>query len=85
MANEPNDCEYYYFKAGGKWKYHGKGRFPRPQNDEDWGVVERDEIIRENGSMPGITTRGSDYVIIVIPTDECDVRTAYPRMLKPEE
>lgn len=77
------DCTYLYFKPGGKWKYDGRGLFPRPQTD-GWHEIDRDEIIRENGGMPGIVTRASDYVVIVIPDEACDVRSAYPRMLKPE-
>lgn len=78
-----DDCAYLYFKPGGKWKYGGRGRFPRPQHD-GWHEVDRDEIIRENGGMPGIVSRGADYVVIVMPDEACDVRSAYPRMLKPE-
>jgi hypothetical protein len=78
-----NDCDFYYFKPGGKWKYEGEGRFPRPTHD-GWHEINRDEIIRENGSMPGISSRGSDYVLIVIPRPNCDVRSAYPRMIQPE-
>jgi hypothetical protein len=77
------DCDFLYFKPGGKWKYEGKGRFPKAP-DEGWHELDRDAIIRENDGMPGIISRGSDYVIIVIPRDNCDVRSAYPRMLMPE-
>lgn len=78
-----HDCTYVYFKPSGKWKYDGRGRFPRPQ-DDGWHDVNRDEVMRENGGMPGISSRGSDLVVVIIPDDECNVRSAYPRMLKPE-
>jgi hypothetical protein len=77
------DCDFMYFKPSGKWKYDGAGRFPRPVTD-GWHEVDRDEIIRENGSMPGISGRAADLVVIVTPRDNCDVRSAYPRMLHPE-
>lgn len=78
-----HDCTYLYFKPSGKWKYDGRGRFPRPQ-DDGWHDVNRAEILRENGGMPGISGRAEDLVIVIIPDDECDVRSAYPRMLKTE-
>lgn len=77
-----DDCTYLYFKPGGKWKYEGRGRFPRPVND-GYHVIDRDEIIRENGSMPGISSRADDLVVVIVPDNECDVRSAYPRMLLP--
>lgn len=77
------DCDFLYFKPGGKWKYEGEGRFPRPQAD-GWHEIDRDEIIRENGGMPGISSRASDLIVIVVPRANCDVRSAYPRMLAPE-
>lgn len=78
-----DDCTFLYFKPSGKWKYEGRGRFPSAP-DEGWHEVGRDEIIRENGAMPGITTRGPDLVIVVLPDESCQVRSAYPRMLMPE-
>jgi hypothetical protein len=77
------DCDFHYFKASGKWKYSGEGRFPRPTG-EGWYEVDRDAIIRENGGMPGIISRAEDMVVVVAPRDNCDVQTAYPRMLLPE-
>jgi len=82
--NDDSDCTYLFFKSTGKWKYEGRGRFPRPQS-AGWHEINRDEIIRENGSMPGISSRGSDYIIVIVPDEKCDVPTAYPRMLMPEE
>ncbi len=78
----PYDCTYLFFKPSGKWKYEGRGRFPRPQHD-GWHEIDRAEIMRENGGMPGIMGDGADYIIVVIPDDDCDVRSAYPRMLRP--
>lgn len=81
-----SDATFYYFKPGGKWKYDGRGVFPKPLNPGVYYEVDRDAIIRENGSMPGLVegSRASDFVIIVIPDEDCDVRTAFPRMLHPE-
>lgn len=77
-----DDCTYLYFNPSGKWKYEGRGRFPRPQID-GWHDVNRAEIIRENDGMPGITSSGEDYVIIIVPDENCNVRSSYPRMLQP--
>jgi hypothetical protein len=82
-VGDGTDCEYIFFKPSGKWMYAGRGRFPRPQT-EGYHEIDRDEIIRENGSMPGISTRGSDFIIIINPDEACSVRSAYPRMLQPE-
>jgi hypothetical protein len=82
--NEMNDCTYLYFKSSGKWKYDGRGRFPQnPNPDGSWYEVDRDAIVRENGSMPGISYHGNDIVVVIIPDEDCDVTTAYPRMLLP--
>jgi len=77
-----DDCTFLYFKPSGKWKYDGRGRFPRPQA-EGYHEITRDEIIRENGTMPGISSWANDLIVVVIPDDSCDVRSAYPRMLHP--
>lgn len=77
-----NDCTFLYFKPSGKWKYEGRGKFPHPPG-EDYYDVDRAAIQRENGGMPGISTDGSDLVVIVMPDDACDAPLAYPRMLMP--
>ena len=77
------DCTFLYFKPSGKWKYEGRGRFPRPTAD-GYHTVNRDEIIRENGSMPGVSTTADDLIVVVVPDEGCDVRSAYPRMLLPD-
>lgn len=77
-----DDCTFLYFNPGGKWKYGGRGRFPRPQHD-GFHDVDRAEIIRENGCMPGISGDAQEFVIIMSPDENCNVRSAYPRMLNP--
>lgn len=80
------DCSFYYFKPSGKWKYEGRGRFPRPPERGGYYEVDHDAIRRENGSMPGLT-EGSDakhMTIVVIPDENCAVATSYPRMIKAE-
>lgn len=82
------DCDFFYFKPSGKWKYEGQGRWPRkPEDHEGWWDVDRDSIIRENGGMPGLATgsRAANMVVLVIPRSHCDCPVAYPRMLSPEE
>jgi hypothetical protein len=81
-VTQADDCTYLYFKPGGKWKYDGRGRFPRPQS-EGWHDVDRSEIMRENQGMPGITSDASDLIVVVVPDESCDVRSAYPRLLHP--
>jgi len=78
------DCDFYYFNQSGKWKYEGEGRFPRQQEKDVLRRIDRHEIIRENGSMPGIITRGESYTILVIPRPNCTIDDAWPRMLFPE-
>ena len=82
-----DDCTYLYFKPSGKWKYDGRGRFPRnPNTDKSWYNVDRDAIIRENGSLPGLREgyKAQDLVVVVIPDEDCDCAVAYPRMLLAE-
>lgn len=68
------DCTFLYFKPSGKWKYGGRGVFPR-------GEVTQETIKAENNGMPGITSDGSGYVLIVIPDENCLASFAYPRLL----
>lgn len=71
------DCSFYYFKPGGKWKYEGRGVFPHTLE------VDREAIRNANGGkMPGISSGGEDYVIVVIPDDDSAAAYAYPRMLR---
>lgn len=81
-----DDCTYLYFKHYGKWKYEGRGRFPKPLY-KGWHEVNRTEIMRENGSMPGLVEGydAGDLVVVMIPDEDCDVGSAYPRMLLPYE
>lgn len=80
MSQGRLDCTYTYFKPSGKWYTTGRGRFPR--TDE----VNRDTIIAECGEMPGLheRTRAGEFVVVVVPDDDCDAPLAYPRVLKPE-
>ena len=68
-------AKYLYFTATGKWKYDGEGEsIPTGYV----GVVNHDFLIGLNGGrMPGITTDGKDYTIVII--DE----GTYPRMAIP--
>lgn len=72
------DCTYLYFKPAGRWQHGGRGVFPLDLE------VDRDAIIMANeGKMPGIISFGYDYVVVVIPDEDCDAPYAYPRMLNP--
>lgn len=42
------------------------------------------KLSEKNGSMPGISFRGDDLVVVVIPREHCAVESAYPRMIQPE-
>lgn len=83
-ADDSFDCDFYYFKVGGKWKYEGEGFFPGPVEKGVYYDVDRAAILRANGNrMPGISSLGNDYFILVIPKPHCQQPTAYPRLLKP--
>lgn len=72
------DTTYLYFKPSGKWKYEGRGVFPSTFE------VDRGTIMGANdGKMPGISSNGQDYIIVVLPDDDCSSPYAYPRMLHP--
>jgi hypothetical protein len=73
-----SDTTYLFFKESGKWKYEGRGWFPKT-----W-EVDRETIMAANGGrMPGIMSEGADYVIVVIPDEDSEAEFAYPRMIKP--
>jgi len=78
------DCDFYYFKPGGKWKYHGEGMFPDNDGKEEWYDVNRKTIVDKNKCMPGVVNDVPDLVIVVIPRGGCKARFAYPRMIQPE-
>lgn len=77
------DCDFYYFSPNGKWRYYGEGRFPRP-TDGGWHRVTHDTVYQENKGMPGILGNGKTYILLVIPRENCQVKTAYPRLIFPE-
>lgn len=76
------DCDFYYFKPTGKWKYHGEGMFPDDMNPEP---MTHNRIRYWNKGMPGITSDGRDMMIIMIPRGNCNAQFAYPRFIRNEE
>jgi hypothetical protein len=77
MSTENHDCTYLYFKPGGKWKYAGRGVFPHTLE------VDREAIKHANGGkMPGISSGGEDYIIVLVPDEDSAAAFAYPRMLR---
>ena len=78
-----NDCTFQYFKATGKWGYEGRGVFPRPPAGGGYYEVDRAAIAAANNGMPGISGDATHMFVIVLPDEDCDVNTAFPRMLKP--
>lgn len=81
LLEKKGDCTFLYFKPSGKWKYEGRGRFPRPPIPGKYYEVDRTSIYLENGGFPGINGLADGLTIIVIPDESCDVPTAYPHML----
>lgn len=82
---QKEDCTFLYFKPGGKWVAEGRGFFPRNPNPGKYYEVDRAAILRENdGTSPGLARGVStdEFVIIVIPDDDCPEPASYPRMLK---
>lgn len=69
-------ANFYYFKPSGKWKYEGYGNIP--DTNEVWT---RQQLLDANeGKMPGLSSDGTDLVIIVIPDD--DALHGWPQMKK---
>lgn len=87
MSKQP-DCDFYYFKPQGKWKYEGKGVFPTAKNlGMSEGVyvdVNHSTIFKANGEMPGIIGEGKHLTVVVIPMLHCKAEFAYPRMIRAE-
>lgn len=76
------DTDFYYFKPSGKWKYEGKGCWP------DFGVDGwcHEDIARANGGkMPGIIGDGFEFVVVCIPRESCEHRTAFPRIIRAKD
>lgn len=71
------DCDYHYFKPSGKWYASGEGVFP---SGPLW-KLDRNMIVAENGSMPGLSGRAEEFTIVVVPRDNCESRFACPMML----
>lgn len=80
-----DDCTFYYFKPGGKWKYEGRGVFPRPPKPGTYYEVNHDAIMKQNDGMPGVLGDAKYMTIVVIPDEECSVPTAFPRMIMAEK
>ena len=73
---DTSDCTFLYFKPAGKWKYKGRGIFPREP------FFKHDGIYEANNGMPGITGDGKWLTVVVIPDEDCDAPYAFPRMIK---
>ena len=73
---DTSDCTFLYFKPSGKWAYEGRGMFPREP------FFGHDEIYEANSGMPGITSDGKWFTVVVIPDEDCDAPYAFPRMIK---
>ncbi len=78
-ADQFPDCDFYYYKPRGKWKYHGVGKFPH----EDTAVrpMTHDDIFKANKGMPGISSDGKDMTVVIIPRNYCTAKFAYPRII----
>lgn len=81
VQNPEMDCDFYYFKPGGKWKYHGEGMFPDDRNPSE---MTHKRIKDWNKGMPGIISDGLDMMIVVIPRGNCKAQYAYPRFVHAE-
>lgn len=74
------DCSYHYFNPSGKWKYDGRGRFPF--DGAAYGMTHETIAQANGGKMPGISSDGKFYTVVVIPDEHCAEKHAYPRMIK---
>lgn len=80
MMKDTNDCTFLYFKPkSGKWKYEGRGMFPRDL------TVDHDAIYEANNGMPGIIDDGKWLTVVVIPDEDCEAPYAFPRMIIAKE
>lgn len=83
-VREP-DCEFIAFKKSGKYYTSGKGFYPtKPEGG--YLDINRWTIAKCNdGRIPGLSSLGGDFTIVVNPLPNCTVETAHPRALLPEE
>lgn len=82
MRPDNTDCTFLYFNPSGKWKYEGRGRFPKYPGS-GWHEIDRAAIYKENDAMPGVSGDAGHFVVVVLPDQDCDHPFAYPRMLQP--
>jgi hypothetical protein len=76
-----HDTDFYYFKPGGKWKYEGSGVFP----NFDASRPSHDDISRVHGGrFPGINGDGREFMIVVIPRENCHNPCASPCIIRAE-
>lgn len=83
------DTTYLYFKTSGKFYAEGKGNWPEDPFGKgptgSW-LFQRHEIKKANGGcLPGLSTNGLDFFIVVIPSKDNEGRTVWPRLIRPEE
>ena len=79
------NATFYTFSAGGshKWWYEGRGHLSAEVFGAHTIAERREQILRDNdGLCPGMSSAGSDMVIVVIADD--DVDWGWPLMLYPE-
>jgi hypothetical protein len=84
MAVKEN-ADFHTFKPdSGKWKYSGRGYLSADVFKFHDSGSRRRQILKDNdGKIPGMSSAGSDLVLVVIGDHE--VEHGYPLMLKPEE
>lgn len=77
------NARFLTFKPSGKWKYEGRGNASE-MLFKRFGVGERRaQVLADNGGlMPGMSTSGSDLIVVVIPDEDHD--SGWPLLLLPE-
>lgn len=77
------DAKFVYFKVSGKYYSDGLGVVPDGESFYSHNGFGRDACMAWNGGhMPGLGGRGSEFVVIILPSDSAE--KAFPIMWLPE-
>lgn len=69
----PEKAKFLYFKSTGKFYTSGEGVLPDDMWDMHGNEEWRAAILRANQNhMPGLSTTGSNFIVVVLPGDETE-------------
>lgn len=72
MGVGKENATFYTFKQSGKWAYSGRGYASKSLWELFTHAGQRMQLLDDNGgSVPGMNGNGVNYIIVVVPDEDC--------------